>query len=173
MSFPVTWHPGPPGCPRDSCNLAWYTWHLARKQLSSLSWFKLQLAHFVTTRDFPRSLGSLLQATPRGFPIPTKGVLQSQDPIAFPCQHFVAFHPITQASCVVGEKVNSLKHSDGSPLFPRLMSRDLHHSCNPLPGHIISLLKLTHACTTLQCLTLTHLSHTCVCSLEVLVVPDL
>lgn len=131
---------------------------------------------FATTRDSPRShhsdySASLLQATPRGFPIPSKCVLQSQDPIAFPRQH-CGFPPYYPGFMCCKWKVNSLKHSEVPPI-PQAKVQGLHHSCYALPGRILSLLKLPHACATLQCLTLPQLSHTCVDSWEVLAVPDL
>lgn len=48
VSFPVTCHSGPPECRRDRvCNIL--------ENSKSLSWFKVQLAHSVTTRASPRS----------------------------------------------------------------------------------------------------------------------
>lgn len=161
VPFPVTCHPGPPECPRDSWNLAWYTRHLASKQLSS------QLAHFVTTRDFPRSHHSfwLFCLTSTSYPKRLSHSIQvcssESRSNSFPLSTLCGFPSYYPGFMCCKWKVNSLKHSDGSPLFPRLRSRDLHHSCHPLPGRIISLLKLPHACATLQCLTLTQLSHLC------------
>lgn len=131
VSFPVTCHSGPPKCPRDR------VYNLLGNCKRSIQWFKFNLPILSQPGPLPgvTALPTILGRA-KGFPISAMCVLNVKIQYPSLINTLSSYYPC------YWHQPNPLfvccsSHSDGSPPFPSLRFKDLHHSCHYLWPHYI------------------------------------